>query len=101
MKRLMTALILLSSLSQAHATSPELWVAKNAKCVSGTVNPQSDFKAGAMLSGPGVEYVAARDGGKVVKTENEAVFTLPVSGTADSHCQNDGKPTILIVTIQK
>lgn len=102
MKRLiLSAVLLLASLSQAHATSPEPSVVTDIRCVSGTVNPAGQWATGGLFSEPGVEYFAATHGGKVVTAGRIAVFTLPVSGDQASDCQNNGQPTILIVTMKK
>ncbi len=102
MKTLILSLLVAIASTQAHAESPELWGRKTVRCASGKVNPDGEFASGpGLFSAPGIRYFASSHGGQLLVSAHDAVMIVPVSGDTASDCQNNGEPTILILTIQK
>ena len=100
MTRVLLLFVTLFSFSTAGANSPEIWKVKSVTCASGQLLPENAYQVGQILSGPGVQ-VNIDATMSLLETDEDAVWASRVSGDGTSACQNNGTPTILIITLKK
>jgi hypothetical protein len=97
MKIVIASLLALSSV--CFATSQEPKRVRSVSCASGIANPDNSLKAGAMTSEAGMQSLAASMNGTYEVREHDILVVVPVDGTENSFCLNNGVPTYFNVQI--